>query len=323
MNFAVGKAKDDEPELEQPAHAGIIPKTHFRWILSGPSKSGKSNLAKWSLDKFYVSSKGRGKSFFDKIYLLSPTANIDFMWANLNGLEHRNRISHPTPATLSGILNAQIKYIAGSSSESALKNVSSKTLASKKQSSKKVLVIFDDAIAESKLINSPEFLKIFIQGRHYNISSMVMTQSYMRVPRSVRLQATHLSLFPSRSTEIDRVFHEFGPKSLTKKEFTEMVQFATRPEEGDMYPFLHVDAFAPEKTRFRRNFTHTLEIKDDLESNPIPQLESGGDDDLSSAPKSKFRQNKKSRKKSQQQDAIPPPSKRRKQAAPQEDSSVG
>lgn len=261
MNFAVGKAKDDEPELEQPEHAGVIPATHFRWILSGPSKSGKSNLAKWSLDKYYK--RDGKKSWFDKIYLLSPTAHIDFMWANLAGLDHKNRISHPTARHLTGILDSQIRKIAGSSSESAMRNISSATLGRKKRTADKILVIFDDAIAESKLINSPEFLKIFIQGRHYNISSMVMTQSYMRVPRSVRLQATHLSMFPSRATEIDRVFTEFGPKSMNKKEFYEMVQYATRPEEGDQYPFLHVDAFAPEKTRFRRNFTHTLEIKDD------------------------------------------------------------
>ena len=98
---------------------------------------------------------------------------------------------------------------------------------------------------------------------------MVMTQSYMRVPRSVRLQATHLSMFPSRSTEIDRVFTEFGPKSMNKREFTEMVQYATRPEEGDEFPFLHVDAFAAERTRFRRNLTNTLEIKED--GNPQTQ----------------------------------------------------
>lgn len=262
MDFRVGKAKDDEPEIKQPPHAGIIPKAHFRWILSGPSKSGKSNLAKWSLDNYYKNPSNPNKSWFDKIYLLSPTAHLDFMWANLKGLEHKDRISRPTPETLTKILNSQIKKITGSSSESALKNISSKTLSRKKQSADKVLVIFDDAIAESKLINSPEFLKIFIQGRHYGISSMVMTQSYMRVPRSIRLQSTHLSMFPSRATEIDRVYLEFGPKSMNKNEFQEMIQYAIKPQDGDEFPFVHIDAFAPEKTRFRRNFTHTLEITD-------------------------------------------------------------
>lgn len=107
--------------------------------------------------------------------------------------------------------------------------------------------------------------------------SQVMTQSYMRVPRSVRLQATHLSMFPSRSTEIDRVYTEFGGKDLSKNEFTEMVQYAIKPEEGDEYPFLHVDAFAPERTRFRRNLTNTLEIKEkgNAQTQEVPQSEGG------------------------------------------------
>jgi hypothetical protein len=274
MDFRVGKAKDDEPEIKQPPHAGIIPKAHFRWILSGPSKSGKSNLAKWSLDNYYKSPTNPNKSWFDTIYLLSPTAHLDFMWSNLKGLEHKNRISKPTPAILNKILASQVKKITGSSSESALKNISSQTLSKKKQTADKVLVIFDDAIAESQLINSAEFMKIFIQGRHYGISSMVMTQSYMRVPRSVRLQATHVSMFPSRSTEIDRIYTEFGPKSMNKKEFAEMIQFATKPEEGDEYPFVHIDAFSPERTRFRRNFTNTLEIKESEESLDAPRVSS-------------------------------------------------
>lgn len=66
-----------EPELKQPRYAGVIPKVNFRWILSGPSKSGKSNLARWSLDKYYTD--GRGKSWFDEIYLLSPTGKHSFL----------------------------------------------------------------------------------------------------------------------------------------------------------------------------------------------------------------------------------------------------
>lgn len=266
MNFVVGKAKDDEPEVKQPKGAGIVPKLHFRWILSGPSKSGKSNLAKWSLDNYYAGST-KGKSFFDKIYLLSPTAHIDFMWSNLAGLDHKNRISHPTPEHLTKILESQIKKIAGSANESALKNISAATLAKKKTSCPSILVIFDDAIAESKLINSSAFLKIFIQGRHYNISSMVMTQSYMRVPRSVRLQATHVSMFPTRTSEIDRLFIEFGGKTLSKKEFHEMVAYATTPQPGDEYPFLHLDAFASEEVKYRRNFTNTLQLRSKQNNN--------------------------------------------------------
>lgn len=260
--FQVGKARPDEPELKQPAHAGVIPAVNFRWILSGPSKSGKSNLARWSLDKYYAG--GKGKSWFDDVYLLSPTANIDYCWADLKGLKPKNRITNPTSELLLKILNDQKKDIQGSTSDVSAQRMSSSQLSKRKQNAKKVLIIFDDAIAESKMINSKEFLKVFVAGRHYGISSMVMTQSYVKVPRSVRLQATHVCMFPSRSSEIQRLYDEHGPKELTKNDFTELVQFATQADESDPFPFLYVDCFAPTKTRFRRGFTNVLEIHDNM-----------------------------------------------------------
>jgi hypothetical protein len=261
-NFVVGKALEDEPEVKQPRYSGIIPAVNFRWILSGPSKSGKSNLARWCLDRYYRLRPN--KSWFDEIYLLSPTANIDYIWSNMPPqLKAKNRITDPSPAILLKILNSQKRDIMGSTSDSAAQSMSATRLAKKKQSAKRVLIIFDDAIAESSMINSKEFLKIFVAGRHYGISSMVMTQSYVKVPRSVRLQATHLCMFPSRSSELLRLYEEHGPKELTKNEFIELVQFATKATDEDPYPFLYVDAFAPPSRRFRRGFTDQLEIHED------------------------------------------------------------
>lgn len=255
--FRVGQATQDEPEMAQPEHAGVIPKVNFRLLLSGPSKSGKTNLARWMLDKYYV--KPGRKSWFDKIFLLSPTANIDPNWANLKGLDRKNRITDPTPQLLLKILGDQKKAIQGTASDGGV-TMSSRALWKKKSNADKVLIIFDDAIAE-KLVTTKQFLKIFIAGRHYGISSMVMTQSYMAVPRGVRLQATHVCLFPSRSTEVERLYTEHGPsRFMNKKDFTEMVQFATTPSDDSPYPFLYVDCFAKPEVRFRRNFTDTLAI---------------------------------------------------------------
>lgn len=47
--------------------------------------------------------------------------------------------------------------------------MSSATLNRKKLKAKKVLLIIDDAISESTFINSPSFLKIFIQGLHTSV----------------------------------------------------------------------------------------------------------------------------------------------------------
>ena len=262
MDYIVGKASADEGEVEQAVDGGgILPSCPYRWILSGPSKSGKTNLARWVLDKWYK--RANGNCYWDRIILLSPTANIDYTWAKLPCLAPKDRITVPTARHLEAILKEQIKSIVGGSgSESALKNISPATLLRKKRSAKKLLLIFDDAIAESSLINSPIFLKLFIQGRHYGCSILLMCQSIMKVPRSVRLQATHISLFPSKKTEIDRIYSEFGGRLMSRSEFHELAEFATMATPDDPYPFLHIDAGSPERTRFRKNFTNTLQIND-------------------------------------------------------------
>ncbi len=259
QDYVIGKARPDEPEVEQPQAAGIVPKVHFRWMFTGPSTSGKTNLARWSLDHYYVKKNGKKGSFFDRIYLLSPTANIDPTWSDLPGLADKDRHSKPTAATLAKIFRDQQMAIQGSTSD-VPPRVAPGVLNERKRKAPKILVICDDAIAESKLINSDEFMKMYIQGRHFNISSMVMAQSYMKVPRVARLQATHVSMFPSKSTEIPRLYAEHGPKEISKREFEELVMTATHQTDEEKYPFLYVDVNAPINERFRRNFTHAIPV---------------------------------------------------------------
>ena len=102
------------------------------------------------------------------------------------------------------------------------------------------LVIFDDAIADVKFLNSQDFLKVFVAGRHGNISCMVMTQSYVKVPRSVRMQITVLAMFPSRVTEIERLCDEHGPVNMSKNDFISMVKYAIAKTDGEKYPFFVV-----------------------------------------------------------------------------------
>lgn len=51
---------------------------------------------------------------------------------------------------------------------------------------------------------------------------------------------------------------------MNKKEFTEMVQKATKITDDESHPFLYADTTIPEKHRFRRNLTDVLEIPDNM-----------------------------------------------------------
>ena len=57
----------------------------------------------------------------------------------------------------------------------------------------KILIVFDDMIADminNKKLNSV-VTELFIRGRKLNISLVVITQSYFKVPKYVRLNTTH------------------------------------------------------------------------------------------------------------------------------------
>ena len=58
---------------------------------------------------------------------------------------------------------------------------------------RKVLIFFEDMIADmlyNKNLN-PVVTELFIRGRKLNISIVFITQSYLKVPKEVRLNTTH------------------------------------------------------------------------------------------------------------------------------------
>ena len=58
---------------------------------------------------------------------------------------------------------------------------------------RKILMIFDDVIADmlsNKKLN-PIVTELFIRGTKLNISLVFITQSYLAVPKGIRLTSTH------------------------------------------------------------------------------------------------------------------------------------
>ena len=243
--LVVTKSVKGDPHIKQPeaAEMEIVPKLAFRFMFSGPSNSGKTNLARWMLDKYYV--RGPNKTFFDRIYLFSPTGKLDPVWKDLEGLRPGDRITE-----LDNGGKARLEEI--------FENALRRTKAMGKDHAPHELVIFDDAIADTKFLNAPYFLKCFVAGRHGNVSCMVMTQSYMKVPRSVRMQITALAMFPSRVTEIKRLWEEHGPIHMPKNDFIDMVKYAIAKTEQEKFPFFFLDTMVPEEKRFRRCLNEVL-----------------------------------------------------------------
>ena len=58
---------------------------------------------------------------------------------------------------------------------------------------RRVLVVFDDMITdmESNKKLSPTVTELFLRGRKLNISIVFISQSYFKVPKTIKLNATH------------------------------------------------------------------------------------------------------------------------------------
>jgi hypothetical protein len=243
----VGKASATDPVIKQPraAEIGLVPKVPFRLLASGPSNSGKTNATRWILDKYYcVTPK---KSFFDRIYVLSPTAKMDPAWDKMTGIREGDKI------TVSGADAGKMLHAIFSRNKKRAKTMT-------RSKAPHELIIIDDSIADVKLMNSEGLLTSSIAGRHANQSFIFMGQSYNKCPRPIRLQMSALMMFPSKTSEIERLFVEHGPLHLNKKEFIAMVQFATKKDGENKWPFLFINTDEPEETRFRRNLDTVLRI---------------------------------------------------------------
>ena len=106
---------------------------------------------------------------------------------------------------------------------------------------RKILIVFDDMIADminNKKLN-PIVTELFIRGRKRNISIVCITQSYLKVPKDVRLNSTHFFIMKmlnkrelqqislNHSSDID--FKDFMKiyKECTKEPYSSLVNDTT------------------------------------------------------------------------------------------------
>jgi hypothetical protein len=233
--------KKDDIEQCHAANHKLIPKHPFRLLLSGASGSGKSTVLLNLLKRFYVNDDG--SQYFDKIYAIGPTVKFDDLWKELD-IPEEQLIEKPTVEIL----------------EKIYKDAETQVKAKGIDQSDKILIAFEDIISHAKFMRSKEFLKAYVMGRHYGISTMVCTQSFTKVPRACRLQCTQIAFFPSSQSEMMLMNEEFCPPRMGKKEFMQLMMYATTPDEIDEFPFLYIDAPAKPEDRFRKTLGRALRI---------------------------------------------------------------
>ena len=67
--------------------------------------------------------------------------------------------------------------------------------------------------------------------------------------------------FRGSEDETDQLVDDWTPAGHTKKEFKEIVQYATNPDKESKHNFLYICKFCEPKTRYRKNFDTIMKLK--------------------------------------------------------------
>ena len=108
--------------------------------------------------------------YFDEMYLFSTTGKSDDSFDALD-LPKRNVITDKMVAELKKIIERQKKAVERKGIDKA----------------KKVCLIFEDLTANRKLMNSPDFIKAFVQNRHLSCSTIACCHKFNALIRTARL----------------------------------------------------------------------------------------------------------------------------------------
>ena len=188
----------------------------FRMLIIGPSGSGKTNTLLHLIEKFHP---------IDKIYLYAKDTDEEKYQYLINKREQVGIKNLDDP-------HAFIEY--SNDVNDVLENINNYN----KNRDKKVLIIFDDMIAD--IMRSEKFKAIvkelFIRCRKLNISIVFITQSYFRTPK-VRLNSTHYILMKIGNKKELKSIAEENSGHLDFKEFLKIYSYCTR----EPYSFIMVD----------------------------------------------------------------------------------
>jgi hypothetical protein len=184
-----------------------------------------------------------GKGFFDETYLFSVTGNSDDSFDVLKLPKHCI-VTKDMISVLKKLMDKQQRAVERLGVDKA----------------KKICVIFEDLTANKKLMNSPDFLKSFVQNRHMNMTVFACCHKYHALVRTARLNSNHHMIFPCSESEVARVCDEHSPPELSKNEFCRLIQYAFEPSADMVRPFLWINLKVPTKIRYRKSLEEILEI---------------------------------------------------------------
>lgn len=236
--------KTDKNNIKHPklAEAGVIPKLGSSLLFIATTGGGKTVLMENLLGEkeFY-------KGFFDKIFVVSPTAECDDIIKALK--IPKNQVFTDMEEAVDAL-----SMIHKHQEEEISKHGNAKA--------KQYAIVLDDCIGDHNLMTSSPLLKSFIASRHYNLTTFLASQHLRKIPKPARLQAKFVALFPNNAAETDTMCEEYCPPFMHKKQFKKMLEDVWNSEE---YQFLSIHRGEPMATRYRRGLAMVINLRDYLD----------------------------------------------------------
>jgi hypothetical protein len=129
------------------------------------------------------------------------------------------------------------------------------------------LLVLDDFC--SRIKDYAPLASIFTFGRHKNTSVIAISQSYVKLPRSlIRGNANVIILFPVDNLTLRHVFDEHISQFCTYSTFEKITRFAW----SNKFDFLFIDLEACPKSVFRVNFDKIIQFQDENEAKSTTQI---------------------------------------------------
>ena len=206
----------------------------FRMLIIGPSGSDKTNILLNLIDIFHP---------IDKIYLYAKDTDEE---------KYQYLISKREQAGIKNLNDPHAFIECSNDMNDVLEDINNYN----KNRDKKVLIIFDDMIAD--IMRSEKFKAIvkelFIRCRKLNISIVFITQSYFRTPKDVRLNSTYYILMKIGNKKELKSIAEENSGHLDFKDFLKMYNYCTR----EPYSFMMVDTRPTAGITFKKNFNEPI-----------------------------------------------------------------
>ena len=206
----------------------------LRMLIIGPSGSGKTNTLLLLIDNFHP---------VDKIYLYAKETDQKKYQYLINKREQAGIKNLNNPHTF-------IEY--SNDMNDVRENINNYN----KNRDKKVLIIFDDMIAD--IMRSEKFKAIvkelFIRCRKLNISIVFIKQSYFRTPKDARLNSTHYILMKISNKKELKCMAEENSGHLDFKDFLKIYNYCTK----EPYSFMMIDTRPTARVTFKKFFEEPI-----------------------------------------------------------------